>query len=145
MGVAGCYSDAVTVCRQVFERRCQTHGPDHPRTLEDLRNLGDAHVELGQSETGVSLLEEALERQLSVCGPTDGATIATMHNLALAYCAADRLPESIALHERVRLAAIRQAHGREHESTIWCTLTFAQVCQLAGQLDRAEDLLRGRL
>jgi tetratricopeptide (TPR) repeat protein len=62
-----------------------------------------------------------------------------MHYLAMNYGHVGRYAESMALHEKVF-----QERDFEHDS-IWCILTYAQVCQRAGKFDQADRLLHGAL
>jgi hypothetical protein len=68
-----------------------------------------------------------------------------VHQLATYYgWSGGRLAESMALHEKV-LDDIRSTYGPEHEATIGPMMHFAQVYLRAGELDRAERLLREAL
>jgi tetratricopeptide (TPR) repeat protein len=105
--------------------------------------LAEAYRAAGQWGASVPLVEHVLEKQRTVCGPTHSDTIYTMHVLAMNYADVDRLEESMALHEQA-LKSRKSQNGPAIKAT-WCMLTFSQVCQRAGKLDRADKLLREAL
>src|SRR5262249_16597490 len=81
----------------------------------------------------------------TLCGPKHPSTVGTMHLLAFHCTNAGRLQESLGLHEQA-LEGFRGLGVPDTDpSAIWCMLTYAQVCQQAGKLDRADQLLREAL
>ena len=87
------------------------------------------------------LLEQVLDKQRTICGPTHPATLGTMHSLARYYTDMGRFKDSVALHAKL-LDGLDATSGPRHESKTWPMLTFAQACQRAGDFDRADQLLR---
>jgi tetratricopeptide (TPR) repeat protein len=126
------------------EDRTARLGPDHLETLSPASLLAEAYRTAGRWAESVPNLKQVLEKQRTICGPTHDSTLQTMHNLAMNYAEVGRFPESIELHETV-LRARRSTRCPEHPSITWCLRTFAQACQRAGQLDRADQLLREAL
>jgi hypothetical protein len=140
----GRQADAITLCQRVLESRKRTLGPDHAETLASMFALAGAYRMGRQSDTSVQMLEQLFEKQRTTGGPTPIWMPAAMHQLAICYGWSGRLAESMALHEEA-LDGFRSMNGPEHESTIWPTMTFAQVCLRAGELDRADRLLHQAL
>jgi tetratricopeptide (TPR) repeat protein len=109
-----------------------------------LGGLAAAYHNGRQYETSARLFEQLLGKQRTICSPTHQDTLGTMHNLAMVYGNMGRLAESMALHEKF-LDAVKSKSDSENESAIWPRMTLAQVCQRAGELDRADQLLREAL
>jgi tetratricopeptide (TPR) repeat protein len=135
----GRHREAITLCRQRLESRKARLGPDHPETLACLSVLAAAHQQAGEWDTSAQLWELLLQKRRDLGGPTDPRT---MHELAITYSQMGRFAESITLHERA-LENLRSTAGPGGQ--IWCLMTFAHACMRAGQLDRAERLLREAL
>src|SRR5262245_41988672 len=64
-----------------------------------------------------------------------------MHLLAWNYAHMNRLTESMALHEKV-LELHRTMEAPDQEPPVWWMETFTETCLWAGELDRADRLLR---
>jgi serine/threonine protein kinase len=140
----GRHPEAISLRVSLLEIRKSTHGPNHPETLECVAGLAVAYRDAGQCDISVRILEQLLDKQRSVLWSQHAATFNTMHDLAINYLLIDRLSESMALHEKL-LKLRKSTCGAGDGSTIRCMLTFAQACQRAGKLDRADQLLRDAL
>jgi serine/threonine protein kinase/tetratricopeptide (TPR) repeat protein len=138
------HADALALSERIVENRKRILGPDHAETLACERALAGTYLMGGQWDTSVRLFEELLEKRRTLWGPTHPDTLGTMHDLARNYELVGRRAESLALHEKA-LDGLKARNGPEHESTIWPRMTLAQVCQRAGELDRAERLLHEAL
>jgi serine/threonine protein kinase/tetratricopeptide (TPR) repeat protein len=138
---AGRHTDAITLYQKVLDNRQARLGPDDPKTLQCVCLLATAYQMAGQCYMGVRLLEPVLEKQRIICGPTHPDTLQTMHELARCYGFQDRFAESMALHEEL-LGALKSMNGPLQKSPSWPMVTFACVCQRAGQFDKAEQLFR---
>jgi hypothetical protein len=92
----------------------------------------------------VPLLEQVLEKQRTICGPTHLSTLETMHLLATNYGDVDRLAESLALYEQV-FGLVKSTKAPEPDWLGWRILGYVQVRQRAGKLDQADQLLRQQL
>ena len=139
----GRHDEAIHWGKRLFENREDALGSDHPETLAALNDWASAYWLAGRYERSVPLLEQLLNKQRDICGPTHSQTIGTMHAPAMNYLEADRLDESIKLHEALLEALNNLGAGNELPS--WPLRTFAQACQRAGRLDRADKLLREAL
>jgi serine/threonine protein kinase len=141
---SGRYPEAIALRVHLLEARRAALGPDHIETLGCVSLLAMDYRKAGRWDVSTSLVEELIERAQAVYGPTHPLTLGAMHTLAMNYGDMDRLAESLALHEKV-LRLNEAANGPRHESTNWALRTFAQACQRAGELDRAERLLQEAL
>ena len=128
------------MCEQVLESRKAKLGQDDPLTLAAMLPLAESYCFAGQLDVGARLLEQMLDRCITIYGPTHSETLGTMHQLAMVHEAAGRLADSIAMHERVLALHNSSSDPRDYPS--WITLTLAQVCHQAGKYEQAERLLR---
>ena len=115
-----------------------------PRSAETYQAQGElAHILRHRGRRDAEVLEMAeaaakgLERTL---GPDHPDTLATLNNLAAAYQAVGKLPEAIALLERVRDARIAKL-GPDHPDTLTTLNNLAAAYQAAGKLPEAIALL----
>jgi hypothetical protein len=98
-----------------------------------VHNLATDYRHDGQFEINVPLLEDLLEKQRRICGPMHEDTLSTMHRLAMAYDDVGRFADSITLHEHY-FDAVNSPKNPNHEPPTWEMMTFARVCQRAGEL-----------
>jgi serine/threonine protein kinase/tetratricopeptide (TPR) repeat protein len=136
----GRYTDAIALHQQILEHYSARLGPDHPKTLHSALGLATDYHRAGQWDTSIRLHEQLLEKWRAVYGPAHGGTLDTMHRLALHYGQAGRFAESIDLFEQC-LAYTKASEVAESKPDSWLWESFAHVCQYAGKLYRAEDLL----
>jgi hypothetical protein len=140
---AGRHSDAITLRKYVLDTWQARLDPDDPQTTRLVRALAATYGKAGQWDMCLQLLEPLLEKQRIASGPTDDDTLTTMNDVARCYGFQDRFAESIALHEKL-LDALNATHA-SLQRKIWAMLTFACVCQRAGQYDKADRLFREQL
>jgi eukaryotic-like serine/threonine-protein kinase len=114
-----------------------------PRSAESYKYQGFlAHILWHRGRTDSEVLEMAetavkgLERTL---GPDDPDTQSAINNLALAYEATGRLPEAIALLERVRDVSIAKL-GPDHVNTLTVLANLAAFYKKANQLEKSVPL-----
>jgi serine/threonine protein kinase len=115
-----------------------------PQSAESYRAQGElAHVlrHRGRRDAVVmKMAETAAEGLGRTLGPNDPATLTTLNNLAGAYLEAGKLPEAIALLERVRDAYIAKL-GPDHPYTLATLNNLGSAYQAAGKLPEAIALL----
>jgi serine/threonine protein kinase len=140
----GRHREGIDLQQRRLEIGKATLGPDHPEPLAFKQRLAWAYHHAGQWDLSVPLYEQLLDKRRTIFGPTHLATLETMHYLAMDYADVGRYQESMALHAKV-LDSLDAMYGPRHESTIWTMQTFAEACQRAGDLDRADQLLRDAL
>jgi eukaryotic-like serine/threonine-protein kinase len=134
------YAEAIALRQQVLTIFTATLGPDHVKTLNCQHALATDYRRDGQFERSSLLLENLLDKQRSRCGPIHPDTLNTMHKLALVYADLGRFHDGIALHESF-FEGVKSSHEISQGVYVWQMLTFARVCQGAGELERAERLL----
>jgi non-specific serine/threonine protein kinase/serine/threonine-protein kinase len=135
------YAEGIALRKQVLASYMATLGPDHPKTLRCVHGLAAAYHCDWQFEITVQLLEDLLEKQRRICGPVHEDTLNTMTRLAMAYADVGWFAQSITLYESY-IDGIKSAKAPNPEPVNWQMMAFAKVCQRAGELDRAERLLR---
>jgi tetratricopeptide (TPR) repeat protein len=136
--------EAIDLYQRRLESRKAMLGPDHPDTLKAMATIATAYRRAGKWGISVPLLEEALDKNRIILGPTHANTLEVMHYLAMNYADVGRFKDSIALHEKV--VDGRKATNDPHRDGLnWSLLTFAQVCQRTGNLNRADQMLREAL
>ncbi len=114
-------------------------GPDDPRTLTSMMNLGVAYQSAERRADAIPLYEETLKRRRSRLGHDHPDTLASMSTLGNAYRLAGRLSEALPLlEETVKLgtAKLGPNHPRVHGM-----LNLAAAYQNTGRLAEALPLL----
>jgi tetratricopeptide (TPR) repeat protein len=91
---AGCLKEAITLHKEVLEKRKAKLGLDHPDTLESMNNLACAYQNVGQLEEAIRLYGQTLERKMAKLGPDHPDTLTSMLNLANAYQDAGKLDQT---------------------------------------------------
>jgi serine/threonine protein kinase len=143
-GWLGRYSESIPQRTHILEARTAALGPDDIDTLLAASALADSYSMAGRWDVSTTLLEGVIERAQAVCGPTHRITLAAMHLLAFNYADMDRLAESLVLYEALyeRIQRLNEGANGGRHPYIWAMRTYAQACQRAGELDRAERLLQ---
>ena len=115
-----------------------------PRSAEAYRNQDYlAHILFHRGRREAEVLEMAevaakgLERTL---GSDHSSTLAALNKLALAYQQTGKLPEAIALYERVRDAQIVKL-GPDHPDTLYTLSSLGKAYHAAGKIREAIALL----
>jgi non-specific serine/threonine protein kinase/serine/threonine-protein kinase len=137
----GRWSEAIPIRIHMLEVWMAALGPDHAETLACATGLAYGFRFVGRWDVSVRLLEDVIERARTVCGPAHDITLGAMHYLAMNYADMGRLAESLALYERI-VQLNEAANGGRHRLDLWTLMTYAQACQRAGELDRAERILQ---
>src|SRR5262249_5188921 len=84
--------------------------------------------------------EQVLEKQTVALGAMHSDTLDTLHRLAWVYGLMGRFEESLALFDKY--LTLRKATFGPEDRWGWELGWFVMVCQWAGQLDKADALLR---
>jgi serine/threonine protein kinase/tetratricopeptide (TPR) repeat protein len=136
--------EAIALLEKVRAAREELLGPDHPKTLESMNNLGEAYVRDNQPDKAVPLMEQTLQRQTATVGPEHNDTIESMNNLARAYQRAGRMDKAVPIYEQA-LELFKATQGPEHADTLSLMNNLAQGYRLAGRSDKALPLLEQAL
>jgi tetratricopeptide (TPR) repeat protein len=92
-------------------------GPDHPLTLNCLRDMSLAYTNLDRRAEAVLMREEALRLTKARLGPSHPSTLVATFWLAMAYLQADRVNDAIQLcAENLKLD--RAVLGADHPETL---------------------------
>ena len=103
--------------------------------------LGRTLLFLGDPTKAVEVLERARATREPMLGADHEDTLATLDNLALAYRAAGKLPEAIALHEQVRDAFVKKL-GADHPETLKKVHNLAMAYQNGRKAARGHHPVR---
>ncbi len=131
---------AVEVTEKVLETRKTLLGPDHPKTIRSLGDLGAFYKRAGKLDQAVAMLEDALARCRSVNGPVAEETLANMNNLAMAYKESGSMDKAVALLEEA-LAHRKAKFGIDALETLSIVSNLAACYVDAGSIDKALPLL----
>jgi tetratricopeptide (TPR) repeat protein len=136
--------EAIDLHQRRLESRKAALGPDHPDTLKAANFIALAYRRAGKWGISVPLNEQALDRHRMILGPTHPSTLGVMIELAMNYADVGRFQDSIALHE-IAADGLKATNYPPPFQPSGSLLPFAQVCQRAGNLDRADQMLREAL
>ena len=106
----GRLAEAGAVYHRLVETWSELAGPNDPKTITALNNLGLNLERQGDSAGAIAVLEDACTRALRVHGERHRHTIDDHGNLALAYRSAGRIDDALALVARW-LPIVREARG----------------------------------
>lgn len=107
---AGRLAESAAIYRRAIETWTAIAGPNDPKTITAINNLGLNLVRQGDAEGAVALLEDACARALRVHGERHQHTIDNHGNLVLALDAAGRTDAAVAILERM-LSVVEEARG----------------------------------
>ncbi len=87
-------AEALHVTARAYEIKRRYLADDDPRMIETAANLGRVQVEAGQTEQGLALMEQTLQRSQAALGPEHAATLVAKGNLASAAFNVGRYEQS---------------------------------------------------
>ena len=122
-----------------YELRRELLGPEHPETLTSMTDLARALRQLGKTDEGRKLHEQALEIQRRILGPEHPDTLWSMHCMANVLWGQQSLDEARKLFKQV-LEIQRRVLGPEHEGTVESMGNVASLLAQQGRLDEAGEL-----
>jgi eukaryotic-like serine/threonine-protein kinase len=102
--------------------------------------LGQSYLGLGDGTAAEALFTKAVTTRQAYLGTDDSLTLASKHNLALAYEAAGKRDEAIKLFEQVRATRVKVL-GADHLDTLSTVNELATVYWHAGKPTEAIPLL----
>jgi tetratricopeptide (TPR) repeat protein len=114
-------------------------GPDEPKTLASMNNLGLANLKAGRLDEAVPLLEETLKLTRAKLGPGHVDTLRSMNSLAQGYLHAGRLAKALLLHEET-LKLAKANLGPDDPKTLTAMNNLATAYHEAGRLADALPL-----
>ncbi|MGQ0613931.1 MAG: tetratricopeptide repeat protein [Planctomycetaceae bacterium] len=138
-------ADAEPFLRESYERRLRTLGPDHPSTLNSVRNMWIVLMELsrfGEAEPFCRRDLEVLARQR---GPIELASLEEIGEVACGYCeilAAQGRAADAAPHLRESLARVRKEATADDPHATRAIHNLARAFRVASLWEEAEELSR---
>jgi CHAT domain-containing protein/tetratricopeptide (TPR) repeat protein len=133
------YRDALTIARQVAQRRQQILGELHADYATSLNNLGYLHSKLGEREQAETLFRQTLELRRKIFGEAHPTYAASLNELGYLYRAMrDYARAETLLRQGLEL----QGKTLGQESPVYATSldTLAALYETRGELARAEPL-----
>ncbi len=136
---AGRHAEALSVYREVLNRREKILGFDHPDTISSVNDLALVFQSLGQYGAAEPLYYRALEQSERTLGPNHWDTIVQVHNLAFLFEAQGRFREAEPLYLRA-LNASKNAHGDDDPVTLTIAHNLAGLLWAQGKYGDSELL-----
>jgi len=142
----GRVAEAERMRRRVVQRYEEVLGPDHPKTINALHNLGMVLDEQGKLHEAVAVLQLALEGREKVLGPEHPDTLRTVNMLGCSCLQLKRVDDAEPLLRRA-LEFRERVLGPEHPHTLNSWNNMAVVLKREGRnieaLSMAQRALEG--
>ncbi|KAM0539953.1 hypothetical protein ACHAO7_011667 [Fusarium culmorum] len=135
----GRWNDAEVSLREVFEKRQQILGDEHPDTISAMSNLAITLSDQGKLDEAASMMKEVLEKRRRILGDAHPDTITAMSNLAITLSDQGKLDEAATMRKEV-LEKRRRILGDEHPDTISAMSNLAVTLSDQGKLDEAASM-----
>jgi non-specific serine/threonine protein kinase/serine/threonine-protein kinase len=137
----GLYGRAHELAKRASDERLKSLGPNDPKTLESMAQLGWVQAREGQFEQADQLERDALEKELRILGPEDPRTIDTMDHLSVTVRYEGRNDESEKL-AREAVANATRRFGAESTQTIEAMSALAGALGYQTRYAEAEQVFR---
>ena len=132
----GLMPDAIPLQEKALDYYRSTSGPEHPDTLEAMRELALSYWYATRRDEALNLREEALALSRKLGGPERPKTLDAMGDLADSYYQADRHRDALRLREEL-VALWRKVRGPESPDTLDAMSNLARAWSRAGRRDEA--------
>jgi len=137
----GLYNEASPEYLKALEIRTREFGPDHPRTLESMSDLGLLRLAQGELEEASELLEAALEGRRKAYGDSDPETIGSLQNLGqVLYEKGDLAGAESVWKEALEIS--ERVNDPDDPVTATLVSNFGTLYLELGRLDEAEVFLQ---
>lgn len=137
----GLYSRAHSLAQAALDSRRRLLGPEDPKTLESLQQMGNVLFLEGHSAEAEDSLRHTLALQLKVLGPENGQTLASQDTLVNILVSKGRFTEAEKLG-RETVAAETQTLGPRDVLTLRTTRLLASALRRQSRFEEAERLFR---
>jgi len=137
----GLYARAHGLAESALENRRRTLGPDHPKTLESMTQMGWILDREGRDLEAEKMTREALNLQQRVIGPEDPLTLETKDNLAIILEKQGHYAEEEKL-ERELIPVRTRKLGPEHPQTLRSMLNLGDALRGESRFPEAEKQFR---
>jgi eukaryotic-like serine/threonine-protein kinase len=135
----GVYPEAREQLERALETGRRMLGPDDPRTLAALSDLGWVAYHQGKYAEAETLESRALEAQKRVLGPQHPETLRSMRRLGVAYLGEGKYAQAEAVYAQT-LETDKRVLGPEHRDTLRSMYDLALVYSDEGKYAQAETL-----
>ncbi|KAH8797143.1 hypothetical protein DL96DRAFT_1000231 [Flagelloscypha sp. PMI_526] len=135
----GRHAEALDLHASVLANRKQTHGDEHPDTLNSMGNLALTYTKLGRHADALDLGLLVLENRKRTLGDEHPDTLMSMSNLAASYLYLGKYAEALDLQISV-LENRKQTLGDEHPDTLSGMNNLASTYTSLGRHTEALDL-----
>jgi serine/threonine protein kinase/tetratricopeptide (TPR) repeat protein len=137
----GLYSRAYSLAERALQNRRQALGPNHPKTLESMTQLGWILDREGRELEAEKQIRETLEVQRRVLGPEDPLTLETTDDLAIVFEKQGHYPDEEKI-ERELIAVRTRKLGPEHPQTLRSMLNLGNALHGESRFAEAEKQYR---
>jgi len=137
----GLYARAHSLAQTALDSRRRLLGPENPKTLESLQQMGDILFLEGHSAEAEDALRRTLELQVRVLGPDDVHTLETQNTLVSILVSKGRFAEAERLG-RETVAAETRTLGPRNVLTLVTSRLLGAALMRQSRFDEAERLFR---
>ncbi|KAI7968727.1 hypothetical protein EIK77_005743 [Talaromyces pinophilus] len=135
------YIESATLAREVFEKKKEILGANHPQTLVSMNNLSWILRNKGDFVESELLVREALERKEKVLGEDHHDTLNCKYCLAVVVACQDRHGEAEKIY-REHLEAVVRVLGKEHPNTMRSMRGLGKTLESQRKFQQALEIYR---
>ena len=141
---AGKFNEAIPIAQKSLEFSEKALGPDHPKTVSSLNNLGELYHSAGDYTKAEPLLQRALKIREEALGPDHPDTATSLNNLAGLHRDMGDYAKAEPLYQRA-LKIKEKALGPDHPKTAAGLNNLADTYERMGDYEKAEPLFQRAL
>jgi len=138
------YEKEAGLDEELYRRRLQELGADHPDTVSSMQNLARVYFRLGRFAEAESLQRQGLEIGRRVQGNDHPSVLLALGNLADTLMSEGKLHEAEIL-QREALAGRLRVLGPDHQETQFALANLGNILLAEKRYDEAEILYRQAL
>ncbi|EEA26901.1 hypothetical protein TMatcc_004815 [Talaromyces marneffei ATCC 18224] len=135
------YIESARLAREVFEKRKEALGPDHPQKLVSMNNLSWILRNKGDFIESELLVREALKRKEEVLGEDHHDTLNCKYCLAVVVACQDRHEEAEKIYAQ-HLEAVVRVLRKEHPNTMRSMRGLGKTLESQGKVQQALEIYR---
>jgi tetratricopeptide (TPR) repeat protein len=140
----GDHAEAIVLGQATLARASAILGPEHPRVVTMMNNLGKAYLNSGQVATGAGYLRQALAMKERIGGADEGWHSSTLINLGRAELELGHLAAAEALLEPA-LVERERLYGPDHAQFAYPLSLLGDLRRKQGRYHEALELLQRAL
>lgn len=135
------YIESASLAREVFEKKKEILGANHPQTLVSMNNLSWILRNKGDFVESELLVRDALERKEKVLGEDHHDTLNCKYCLAVVVACQDRHEEAEKIY-REHLEAVVRVLGKEHPNTMRSMRGLGKTLESQGKVQQTIEIYR---